>query len=140
MGKRLVYISFLALISCSNASKNNEQKNELAAKTSAKNTEVSNERDTEFSASHILIMHNESKMKRPENTRTRREAADLSEKIYKELENGEGFKLLAAAYSDDQTTKGGNGFLGIFSPKKMPPEFIKALKTLKVGEILLIDR
>jgi parvulin-like peptidyl-prolyl isomerase len=51
------------------------------------------------------------------------------------LSKGETFSALATEVSEDEASKPRGGDLGYFSETRMPPEFIAAIKKLRVGEI-----
>ncbi len=70
-----------------------------------------------LSASHILVKHEY-------------EAKDL----LKKLNEGADFGQLARDFSQCSSAKH-DGFLGMFAPKQMVPEFIQALILLKEGEV-----
>ncbi len=72
-----------------------------------------------LAASHILV-------------RQEFEARDL----LKKLEAGESFESLARDFSECSSAKH-DGYLGLFNPKQMVPEFVRALLLLKEGEITL---
>lgn len=87
-----------------------------------------------LSASHILVMHNESKRKPPTVNRTKEEAQKRAQKVIDKLKSGGDFAALAAEYSDGPTkTKGGN--LGTFNTRMMVPAFSEATMALKEGEV-----
>ncbi len=88
-----------------------------------------------LSASHILLMHAESKRKPPEVTRTKDEAKKLADDLHKQLVDGADFAELAKENSDCPSGKMKGGDLGIFPARRMAPEFSEGVKSVKVGEI-----
>ena len=88
-----------------------------------------------LSASHILIMHQESKRKPPSITRTKEEAKKLIDDIYKKLADGGDFAALAKEFSDCPSGKHKGGDLGAFGKGRMAPPFEKAAFALKENEI-----
>lgn len=88
-----------------------------------------------LSASHILLMHAESKRKPPSVTRTKEEAKTLADELYKKLVDGADFAELAKEYSDCPSGKMKGGDLGIFPAGRMAPEFSEGVKSVEVGQI-----
>ncbi len=88
-----------------------------------------------LSASHILLMHKESKRVPPTVTRTKDEAKKLADEIYKKLKGGADFADLAKEHSDCPSGKRKGGNLGIFPANRMAPEFTEGVKGIAVGEI-----
>lgn len=89
--------------------------------------------NVKLAASHILIMHNDSKRKPPEIARTKEEALTRAKEVVTKLKAGGDFAELAKEYSDGPTkTRGGD--LGIFPARAMTPEFSEATLALKEGE------
>ena len=94
---------------------------------------VSIEKMDKISASHILIMHNESKDSRSELSKT--EASELINNIYDELVNEKkSFKDLATKHSDCSSSAYG-GSLGEFGKGVMVKVFEDKAFNLKVDEI-----
>jgi peptidyl-prolyl cis-trans isomerase SurA len=88
-----------------------------------------------LAASHILVMHNESKRKPDSVNRTKEEAlARINEVAAKLKEPGADFAALAREYSDCPTKEKG-GDLGVFAARRMAPAFSEATMALKTGEI-----
>ena len=88
-----------------------------------------------LSASHILLMHKESRRVPPTVTRTKDEAKKLIDEIYKKLKGGADFAELAKEYSDCPSGKRKGGNLGIFPANRMAPAFTEGVKGIAVGEI-----
>ena len=88
-----------------------------------------------LSASHILLMHKESKRVPPTVTRTKDEAKKLADEIYKKLKGGADFAELAKEHSDCPSGKQKGGNLGIFPANRMAPAFTEGVKGITVGEI-----
>ncbi len=88
-----------------------------------------------LSASHILLMHKESKRVPPTVTRTKDEAEKLIDEIYKKLKGGADFAELAKEHSDCPSGKKKGGNLGIFPANRMAPAFTEGVKGIAVGEI-----
>jgi peptidyl-prolyl cis-trans isomerase SurA len=88
-----------------------------------------------LSASHILLMHKESKRVPPTVTRSKDEAKKLADEIYKKLKGGADFADLAKEHSDCPSGKRKGGNLGIFPAARMAPEFTEGVKGITVGEI-----
>ncbi len=88
-----------------------------------------------LSASHILLMHKESKRVPPTVTRTKDEAKKLADEIYKKLKGGADFAELAQEHSDCPSGERKGGNLGIFPANRMAPEFTEGVKGIAVGEI-----
>jgi len=88
-----------------------------------------------LSASHILLMHKESKRVPPTVTRTKDEAKKLADEIYKKLKGGADFAELAKEHSDCPSGKQKGGNLGIFPANRMAPAFTEGVKGIAVGEI-----
>lgn len=87
-----------------------------------------------LSASHILVMHNESKRKPPTVNRTKEEALARAKEVITKIKNGADFAAMAAEYSDGPTkTKGGN--LGVFNSRMMVPAFSEATIALEEGQV-----
>jgi len=94
------------------------------------------ERDvTKLSASHILVMHKDSKRPRAGANRTREEAKARIEEVAKKLAEGADFADLAREYSDCPSGERKGGDLGIFPAFRMVPEFSEATKKLGIGEV-----
>jgi parvulin-like peptidyl-prolyl isomerase len=87
-----------------------------------------------LSASHILVMHNESERKPPTVNLTKEEAlAKINEALAK-LKGGADFGETAKEYSDcPSKLKGGD--LGSFPARMMAPPFAKATAELEIGQI-----
>ncbi len=144
----------LALILNSCTSKKEQPKDEienrasLPKKQAAKNVKAvkqkrrgrrsrlagSGENAIQLSASHIHIMHNESRRKQPSISRTKAEALARAREAYEKIKAGADFAEVAKEYSDGPAKKKG-GDLGVFSSKKTVPAFSKTLMALKIGEI-----
>ena len=90
--------------------------------------------NTKLSASHILVMHNDSKRKPPTINRTKEDALKRAKEAIEKIKSGADFSAMAAEYSDGPTkSKGGN--LGVFNSRMMVPAFSEATMALKEGEI-----
>lgn len=67
------------------------------------------------------------------------EAVDLKEEAItsfsERLGHGEDFFELVAEGSEDEATRARGGDLGFFSESRMPPDFVSALRAMRVGEI-----
>ncbi|MED5502120.1 MAG: SurA N-terminal domain-containing protein [Pseudomonadota bacterium] len=63
------------------------------------------------------------------------ELKTIAEKAHNELVNGKSFKIVAEAYSNDEETKGNNGYLGEFLAEDLPDYFQNDLVKLKENEI-----
>jgi peptidyl-prolyl cis-trans isomerase SurA len=87
-----------------------------------------------LAASHVLVMHNESKRKPPEISRTKEEALVRAKEALAKIRGGADFGTVAKEYSDCPS-KENNGDLGTFPAGRMIPEFSKALVGMKNGEI-----
>ncbi len=87
-----------------------------------------------LSASHVLIMHNESKRKPPEVTRTKEEALSRIKEAEKKIAAGADFADVAKEYSECPSKEKG-GDLGMFASNRMVPEFSKATQDLKEGGV-----
>ena len=101
-----------------------------------KPTEAPKERPpmVKLSASHILVMHNESKRKPATISRTKEEALARIKEAQKKLNEGADFAKIAEEYSDCPSKSQG-GDLGIFPSRAMAPEFSEATMALKEGQI-----
>ena len=86
----------------------------------------------QVTASHILIMHEESS--RSSETRSKDEAKTLINSVKKKVESGEEFATLASEFSDCPSGKNG-GSLGNFGRGQMVKAFEDAAFTLNVGEV-----
>ena len=71
-----------------------------------------------FRASHILVG-----------------SIDEAEAIYSRIKKGDDFAQLAADYSADRQSAAGGGDIGFFTEDQIDPEFARALKDMKVGDI-----
>ncbi|HIQ53877.1 MAG TPA: molecular chaperone SurA, partial [Pseudomonas pachastrellae] len=69
----------------------------------------------EFHVRHILI--------KPSEIRTDGEAAQLAQRIYERIQNGESFATLAKSYSEDPGSALNGGDLDWVTPDAMTPEF-----------------
>ncbi len=87
-----------------------------------------------LSASHILVMHNESQRKPPEITRTKEEALARTKEALAKIRGGADFGAVAKEYSDCPSKEQG-GDLGVFPSIRMAPEFSNATIALKEDEI-----
>ncbi len=58
-----------------------------------------------------------------------------AENIYKRIQKGESFSSLAKKYSKDKRSAQNGGDLGFFGKGKMAPEFEKAVRRMKTGEL-----
>ncbi len=111
-----------------------QAKDEQAAKKEDLEAKVAQLPNVKLSASHILVMHDESKRKPPEIKRTKEEALTRAKEVTTKLKASGDFAELAKEYSDGPTkTRGGD--LGIFPARAMTPEFTEATLALKEGEI-----
>ena len=83
-----------------------------------------------FRASHLFLAA-------PEGTPP--EVTDLKQKAIKvfaaRIRKGEVLATLVAETSEDEATKQTGGDLGFFSAARLPPEFITAIETLRLGQI-----
>jgi len=68
-----------------------------------------------------------------QNGSSRQDRSQLIENLHQKLLQGEPWATLVEAYSDDSRSKTRAGELGWMTEKRMPPEFLAALKTLKIG-------
>jgi parvulin-like peptidyl-prolyl isomerase len=92
----------------------------------------------EYSARHILVSYQGSKA--PGATRTKEEAKALAEKALAEVTvPGANFAQASHTYSDDKVSDASGGFLGIFQPGSMVPQFQKAVEEMKEGDIRLVE-
>jgi parvulin-like peptidyl-prolyl isomerase len=90
--------------------------------------------EPEYSARHILVAYKGAE--RSQATRTREEAKALAEKVAADAQKpGADFEALSRAHSDDKASDARGGFLGIFEPGMMAPQFQKAVEGLKDGEV-----
>ena len=87
-----------------------------------------------LSASHILIMHNESKRKSPTVTRSREAALERAREARGKIADGADFAEVASEYSDCPSRANG-GDLGIFAAVSMTPAFSEATAALSFGEV-----
>jgi peptidyl-prolyl cis-trans isomerase D len=85
------------------------------------------EESQERSASHILIEISDS--------RDKAEAKKLADELYSKVENGGGFSLLAAEFSDDKGSATKGGSLGFAGRGVYVDEFEETLFSLGVGEV-----
>lgn len=76
---------------------------------------------------HILIS--------PSEIRSPGEAEMLSRELYRRLNNGEDFAILAKQYSDDPGSGSNGGDLGWTMDGQMVPEFEKVMRASAIGEI-----
>jgi parvulin-like peptidyl-prolyl isomerase len=87
-----------------------------------------------LSASHILVMHNDSKRKPAEISRTKEEALTRINEALDKIKKGADFADTAKEYSDcPSKTKGGD--LGIFPARRMAPAFSEATMALEMGKV-----
>ncbi len=87
-----------------------------------------------LSASHILVMHNESQRKPPNINRTKEEALAKINEVQAKLKGGADFGETAKEYSDcPSKLKGGD--LGTFPARMMAPPFAKATAALEIDQI-----
>jgi peptidyl-prolyl cis-trans isomerase SurA len=87
-----------------------------------------------LSASHILVMHNDSTRKPPQVNRTKEEALAKINEALQKIKGGADFGETAKAYSDCPSKEKG-GDLGTFPSRMMAPPFSNATIALKVGQI-----
>ena len=85
-----------------------------------------------LSAKHILVMHDESKRKPAEISRTKDEAKTRAEEALAKVKGGVEFEAVVKEYSDCPSKERG-GDLGIFPSTRMAPEFSKATIALEEG-------
>jgi parvulin-like peptidyl-prolyl isomerase len=106
-----------------------------AGDRSAQTSTLSDQRPTELSAAHILIMHTGSDRAPPEITRSKEEALALVQEVANNAKaDGADFAALAKEHSDcPSAAEGGN--LGNFSPGQMVEEFTEATMKLAIGEV-----
>ncbi len=76
----------------------------------------------EFNVRHILI--------KPSEIRTEGEAAQLIQRIYERIENGESFATLASAFSEDPGSALNGGSLNWVMPDSMVPEFREVMTSI----------
>lgn len=76
----------------------------------------------EFNVRHVLI--------KPSEIRTEGEAAQLIQRIYERIQNGESFATLASAYSEDPGSALNGGSLGWVIPDSMVPEFREVMTSI----------
>jgi len=117
----------------SNTNKDNEKKS-VRAVVFLDGPRPVNVTDEDLSASHILIMHKDSKSRPASITRTKKDAKKIIDDLYARLKAGADFAGLATKFSDcPSSSKGGN--LGTFPASQMAVEFTESLKAVPVGEI-----
>lgn len=90
-----------------------------------------------YNASHILLLHNDSKPKPEALKRTREEALALAQGIRESLDNGDSFNKLAMELSNGPGRKQA-GQMGNFTLAQLPAYFAKVgevVKDLEVGEV-----
>lgn len=76
----------------------------------------------EFNVRHILI--------KPSEIRTESEAAQLIQRIYERIQNGESFATLASAFSEDPGSALNGGSLNWVMPDSMVPEFREVMTSI----------
>ena len=76
----------------------------------------------EFNVRHILI--------KPSEIRTEGEAAQLIQRIYERIQNGESFATLASAFSEDPGSALNGGSLNWVMPDSMVPEFREVMTSI----------
>ena len=81
----------------------------------------------EFNVRHILI--------KPSEIRTEGEAAQLIQRIYERIQNGESFANLASAYSEDPGSALNGGSLRWITPDSMVPEFREVMTSIGTGVV-----
>ena len=87
-----------------------------------------------LSASHILVMHNESQRKPPEINRTKEAALARINEALAKVKGGADFAEIAKEYSDcPSKLKGGD--LGTFPSRMMAAPFSRATMDMEVGQI-----
>jgi len=89
----------------------------------------------EISARHILVMHEGSKRKPPEITRTKDEARKLIGELERKIKGGADLADLAREHSDCPSGKRAGGDLGSFGRGRMAKPFEEAAWALGRGEI-----
>lgn len=88
-----------------------------------------------LSASHILLMHEDSQRKPPQITRTKEEALALAKKLSAKIKEGEDFSKLAKEHSDCPSGKRSGGSLGVFPANRMAPAFSRGVMKLEIGGV-----
>lgn len=91
-------------------------------------------RALKLSASHILVMHNESMRKPPEIARTKEEALARANEALAKIRGGADFAEVAKELSDCPS-KARGGDLGVFPARAMAPQFSEATMALAVGAV-----
>lgn len=86
-------------------------------------------------ASHILIMHRESRGAPPHITRSKEEARARAQEVLDKVRRGEDFAALARQYSDEPGADRTGGDLNRFGRGVMVAPFEQAAFSLRVGEI-----
>ncbi|MCK9328871.1 MAG: peptidylprolyl isomerase [Candidatus Cloacimonetes bacterium] len=87
---------------------------------------VTDKRDNEVRASHILIMLAESE----EDIQREKE---FTNDLYLQLQNGATFDSLATIYSHDTESKDNNGIIGVLSENEFPAWFKEEISKLDIG-------
>ena len=86
-----------------------------------------NQMVTEFSVRHILIKPNE--------IRSDAEAAQLAQRLYQRIQDGESFATLARSFSEDPGSALNGGSLNWVTPDTMVPEFRDVMTTIPEGQV-----
>ncbi len=84
-------------------------------------------------ASHLLVAYDGARRAPKGIQRTKEEARRRAEALLKRAQQGEDFKKLAKAESDDPTAKGNGGSLGTFPRRAMVKPFADAAFALEPG-------
>ncbi len=86
-----------------------------------------NQMVTEFNVRHILIKPNE--------IRSEEDTAQLAQRLYQRIQNGESFAKLARSFSEDPGTALNGGSLNWVTPDTMVPEFRDVMTTIPEGQV-----
>ena len=81
----------------------------------------------EYQVRHILI--------RPSEIRSEEEAAQLIQRLYERILNGESFATLARAFSEDPGSALNGGSMGWTTTDSLVPEFAETMTSLPPGEV-----
>ncbi|SDT87440.1 peptidylprolyl isomerase [Halopseudomonas salegens] len=82
---------------------------------------------TEYQVRHILI--------RPSEIRSENETAQLIQRLYERIRNGESFENLARAFSEDPGSALNGGSMGWTTADSVVPEFAEVMTTLPEGQV-----
>ncbi|MHC4176441.1 MAG: peptidylprolyl isomerase [Planctomycetota bacterium] len=117
------------------AAKKDAPESQSGGDRSAETRTNGDERPSELSAAHILIMYKGSERASAEITRSKEEALALAQEIAKKAKaEGADFAALAKEYSDGPSGPRG-GSVGNFKPDEMVEPFSQATMKLAIGEV-----